>query len=63
MFFDSVDPQQLIGQGEHTQSFALTAIFVRSWATLASPSVWVGAAAGAAMIYGAIRLRALRDEG
>ncbi len=34
-----------------------------SYATLASPGVWVAAAVGAAMIYAAMRLRRWRDEG
>ncbi|MGH8855046.1 MAG: hypothetical protein ACREWI_12290 [Telluria sp.] len=34
-----------------------------SYRTLASPGVWVGVAAGAAMIYAAIRMRRFRDEG
>ncbi|MEQ1518341.1 MAG: hypothetical protein ABL931_17815 [Usitatibacteraceae bacterium] len=34
-----------------------------SWGLLASPNIWIGAALGAAMIYAAIRLRGLRDEG
>lgn len=34
-----------------------------SYGTLASPAVWIAAAAGCAMIYGAIRLRRWRDEG
>lgn len=32
-------------------------------ATLATPSLWIGAAAGIAMIFAAIRLRRWRDEG
>ncbi len=38
-------------------------VFVQSWLTLLQPTVWIGALAGAAMIYGAIRLRRWRDEG
>jgi ABC-2 type transport system permease protein len=34
-----------------------------SYSTLASPGTWVAAAVGAAMIYGAMRLRRFRDEG
>jgi ABC-2 type transport system permease protein len=37
--------------------------FAESWMTLASPSVWIGAIAGVAMLYGAMRLRRWRDEG
>lgn len=35
----------------------------QSWMTFASPSLWIGAVAGIAMIYIAIRLRRYRDEG
>lgn len=34
-----------------------------SYATLASPAVWIAAIAGCAMIFGAIRIRRWRDEG
>lgn len=34
-----------------------------SWGSLARPELWIGAAAGIAMIAGAIRLRRWRDEG
>ena len=34
-----------------------------SYSTLASPGVWIAAAAGCAMIAGAVRLRRWRDEG
>lgn len=43
-----LDPTQLLGL---------------SYATLASPGVWVAAAVGAGMIYAAMRLRRWRDEG
>ena len=38
-------------------------IFANSWSSLAMPAAWLGAAAGAAMIYAAIRLRSWREEG
>jgi ABC-2 type transport system permease protein len=38
-------------------------VFKQSWLTLAQPGVWIAAIAGAAMIYGAIRLRRWKDEG
>jgi ABC-2 type transport system permease protein len=38
-------------------------LFEASWMTLATASAWIGAVAGAAMIFGAIRLRRWRDEG
>ena len=34
-----------------------------TYAVLATPAMWIGVAAGAAMIYGAIRMRRWRDEG
>lgn len=37
--------------------------FSSSWNALATVDLWVGVALGAAMIYGAIRLRRWRDEG
>ncbi|MGZ9046100.1 MAG: hypothetical protein ACXW24_16885 [Telluria sp.] len=40
-----------------------TSVFLQSWMTLAGPSVWVGAIAGAAMIFAAMRLRRWKDEG
>jgi ABC-2 type transport system permease protein len=43
-----VDPLLLLGQ---------------SYQTLATPGVWLGVAAGVAMLYGAMRLRRYRDEG
>jgi ABC-2 type transport system permease protein len=38
-------------------------VFSNSWSSLALPAVWLGAAAGAAMLYVAIRLRRWREEG
>ena len=46
-----------------TGSIDAGAVFVQSWMTLAAPSVWIGAIAGAAMIYAAMRLRSQRGEG
>ena len=34
-----------------------------SWQVLGHADVWIGALIGAAMIYGAIRLRRWREEG
>lgn len=47
--------------GEH--GIELGTVFTQSWMTLASPGVWIGAAAGVAMIFVAIRMRRWRDEG
>lgn len=41
----------------------LGTVFTQSWMTLATPGVWIGAAAGIAMICVAIRMRRWRDEG
>lgn len=40
-----------------------TDVFSDSWSSLALPAVWLGAAAGAALIYAAICLRRWREEG
>jgi ABC-2 type transport system permease protein len=34
-----------------------------SWHQLATPNLWIGVAAGSAMIYAAIRIRRWKDEG
>jgi ABC-2 type transport system permease protein len=47
--------------GQH--GVELDTVFQQSWMTLASPGVWIGAAAGIAMIVVAIRMRRWRDEG
>jgi ABC-2 type transport system permease protein len=41
----------------------MQAVFEASWMTLATAQAWVGAILGAAMIFGASRLRRWRDEG
>jgi ABC-2 type transport system permease protein len=41
----------------------MATVMQQSWMTLASPGVWIGAAAGVAMIVVAIRMRRWRDEG
>ncbi|WP_332877491.1 hypothetical protein [Massilia sp. S19_KUP03_FR1] len=47
--------------GEH--GIELDTVFQQSWMTLTTPGVWLGAAAGIAMIFVAIRMRRWRDEG
>lgn len=37
-------------------------IFANSWSSLREPAAWIGAAAGAAMLAGAVRLRRWREE-
>jgi ABC-2 type transport system permease protein len=48
---------------QHAQGPDMGVLFEASWMTLATASAWIGALAGAAMIFGAIRLRRWRDEG
>ncbi|PLY43827.1 hypothetical protein CSZ94_07515 [Janthinobacterium sp. ROICE36] len=50
----------LAAGGSHTTRID---VFSNSWSSLALPAVWLGAAAGAALIYAAIRLRRWREEG
>jgi ABC-2 type transport system permease protein len=47
------------GPGAVSQLFSLKT----TYSTLLTPQLWIGAAAGAVMIFGAIRLRRWRDEG
>ncbi len=49
-----------LGIGKRFESDALIAL---SYGVLAKPHIWIGAVAGIAMIYAAIRLRRWRDEG
>ncbi|MFZ4874519.1 hypothetical protein ACL9RI_05515 [Janthinobacterium sp. Mn2066] len=51
---------QALAQGT---SMANMSVFSNSWSSLALPATWLGSAAGAAMIYAAIRLRGWREEG
>jgi ABC-2 type transport system permease protein len=44
-------------------SIKLSSWFSSSWHQLATPNLWVGVAAGSAMIYAAIRIRRWKDEG
>ncbi|MES2150896.1 MAG: hypothetical protein V4508_14035 [Pseudomonadota bacterium] len=55
-------PHALLVHAEH-QGIDTSAVFVQSWLTLTRPNVWIGVAAGAAMIYAAMRLRRWREEG
>ena len=74
MYFEHLRPDRVIAYSQsqeaagvmHTTNFEsldLASILAQSWGTLAGPSVWIGAAAGAAMIFAAIRLRRSRDDG
>ncbi len=52
-----------IGAGLHARSENFGMLVTQSWQVLATADAWIGVAAGAAMIYAAIRLRRWRDEG
>lgn len=47
----------------HVELVTGTVLLSASYQTLLTPQLWIGAIAGAAMIFGAIRLRRWRDEG
>jgi ABC-2 type transport system permease protein len=56
-----IDPQALVQEGaEHVRNADL---FGASWSTLGNPVLWIGVAAGVAMIAGAVWLRRWREEG
>ena len=59
--FEEIDPENVITMVNDTPDF--TGLFTESWRTLAGLNVWVGAAAGVAMIAVAVRMRRWRDEG
>ena len=53
-----------IADGLHEADSVTSALLLKtSYATLLTPQLWIGAAAGAVMIFAAIRLRRWRDEG
>jgi ABC-2 type transport system permease protein len=52
-----------ISAGIQQHSADMGTVLAQSWQVLATPDAWIGIAAGAAMIYAAIRLRRWRDEG
>ena len=56
-----IEKEQLLSHGQ--RGIDMASIFTQSWATLASPGVWIGVGAGAAMIAVAIRMRRWREEG
>ncbi|AWL03593.1 hypothetical protein DIR46_03455 [Massilia oculi] len=60
IWFGEVNGRALAGQNAGLDGPMLIGL---SYGTLAAPAVWIAAAAGCAMIYGAIRLRRWRDEG
>jgi ABC-2 type transport system permease protein len=59
-FTDGVPPALRPGQNGADN---MQGLFVASWMTLATAKAWIGALLGAAMIFGAMRLRRWRDEG
>jgi ABC-2 type transport system permease protein len=61
IWFAFTPPSAAMRPGEH--GLELGTVFTQSWMTLATPGVWIGAAAGIAMIFVAIRMRRWRDEG
>ncbi len=59
--YQTVSPEALMLPGK--MGLSINGLVTQSWSTLASPDAWIGAAAGAAMLFGAIRIRRWRDEG
>ncbi len=60
LLFDQVPSETLkMGNG----SMDMGALLTQSYGTLAGPSVWIGALAGVAMIFVAVRMRRWKDEG
>lgn len=59
--FKEVDPNTLMLAGR--KGIDVGGVVAQSYLTLASPDAWIGAAAGVAMLFGAMRLRRYRDEG
>lgn len=55
-----VDKSMLVGGGK---SLVLSELFTASWMTVLTPQALIGVAAGAAMIFAAMRLRRWKDEG
>jgi ABC-2 type transport system permease protein len=59
--YKGIDPSTLHQPGMH--ALDVPAVVSQSWMTLGSIDAWVGALAGIAMIYAAMRIRRWRDEG
>ncbi|MFD2365690.1 hypothetical protein [Pseudoduganella sp. GCM10020061] len=59
--FEGLDADAFIHTADKAPDF--TGLFTASWGTLAGANVWIGAAAGIAMIAVAVRMRRWRDEG
>jgi ABC-2 type transport system permease protein len=58
---DSVDTRLIVQVGYRT--IDMSGLLAQSYKTLLTPEMWIGAAAGAAMIFAAIRLRRWKDDG
>lgn len=61
MPLEKVNPQLILDATN--QHVALGGVVTQSYMTLASPGVWIGAAAGIGMLYVTTRLRRWKDEG
>lgn len=61
MALEKVNPQLMLDATN--QHVALGGVVTQSYMALANPGVWIGAAAGIAMLYAATRLRRWKDEG
>ncbi|MES3020047.1 MAG: hypothetical protein V4857_00525 [Pseudomonadota bacterium] len=59
--FVGVNPEKFLAKSGHGAEMGT--IFSESWMTLTGPNVWIGVAAGVAMLFAAMRLRRWRDEG
>jgi ABC-2 type transport system permease protein len=59
--YKGIDATTLVQPDRH--AIDVSALASQSWMTLASVDAWVGALAGIAMIYAAMRIRRWRDEG
>jgi ABC-2 type transport system permease protein len=55
-------PTSALLQGDN-ERVNMAGVFVQSWKSLASPHAYLGALAGGAMIFAAMRLRRWKDEG
>jgi ABC-2 type transport system permease protein len=60
LLFDQTQRAQLLD--EASQRIDLPGIFAHSWAMLGSAELWIGVAAGSAMLFVAIRLRRWQEE-
>ena len=59
---DGVVPKSAL-MASSGDGFDFGQVVLHSWATLAQPGVWLAAAVGVAMLFGAARMRRWRDEG